>query len=201
MPAPCRSVRRPSWPPPPNTSTRPWKNYAGPARLERWLSHDKSRCTCAASSPTCHCPRSGRHSAVTTRRSCTPSARFCPRWQSDVRCSITSRNSPLASASGPSADSRRSRRNFFPKNFSHVCHTRHTQLLCAALCTTQSNSDVVSSVPCTATLPPQRLNTRRTVVNAVHPQAQHCLSCAKTPLSPGCTALITVTEISPLILL
>src|SRR5262245_19169584 len=33
-----------------------------------------------------------------------PRRRFAPRWPSDVRCSITSRNSPPGSGSAPSAD-------------------------------------------------------------------------------------------------
>ena len=38
-----------SWPPPPNTSKPPSRNFAAPARPGRWPSHARSRCTSAAS--------------------------------------------------------------------------------------------------------------------------------------------------------
>ena len=71
----CRSAPRPSWPRPRNTSRPPSRNCAAPARPAPWPSRARSPCTCAANSPTCHCPRSARRSAATTPRSCTPSAR------------------------------------------------------------------------------------------------------------------------------
>ena len=41
-----------------------------------WSPPGRSRCTCAASSPTCRCPRSASSSAAaTTPRSCTPTGR------------------------------------------------------------------------------------------------------------------------------
>jgi len=50
------------------------------------------------------CRKSGKHSAVTTPRSCTHRRRSSPRWPSDAKSSITSKNSPPAFVSVPSAD-------------------------------------------------------------------------------------------------
>ena len=74
---------------------------AATVRPGRWPSRDRSPCTYPASSPSCHFPGSGRLSVVTTPPSCTPNAKSCPRWPSDARCSITSKNSPLASVNAP----------------------------------------------------------------------------------------------------
>src|ERR1700753_122259 len=129
-----------------------------------------------------------------------PSERSCPRWPSDARCSITSRNSPLASASGPSADSRRSS-HIFLKNFSHPCHTSHTQAMCAALCTNHPNSGVAIAPRCTSVVHPQQLNAGHTVVNVLIHNPGSCASSTKTRLSPESTPLNTVTELYLLFLL
>ena len=103
---PCRSAPRRSWPRPPSTSRPPSRNCAAPARPGRWRSPARSPCTCAASSPTCRCPRSARRSAATTPPSCTPRRRSAARWPNAARSSITSRNSPPESGSAPSAEPR-----------------------------------------------------------------------------------------------
>jgi hypothetical protein len=78
-----------------------------------------------------------------------------------VKCSITSRNSQLASVSAPSADLP-ARAKVFSKNFPPPRHTSHTPMMCAPLCTSWQNTRALPELTCTPVFPPQRTHTAHT---------------------------------------
>jgi hypothetical protein len=78
-----------------------------------------------------------------------------------VKSSTTSRNSQLASVSAPSADLP-TRAKVFSKNFSPLCHTSHTPMLCAPLCTSSRNTRALTGRTCTPVFPPQHTHTTHT---------------------------------------
>ena len=71
-------------------------------------------------------------------------ARSCPRWPSAVRSSTTSKSSPLASGSAPSAESAGFSCTFFEKTSLTSSHTCHTRAVCAVLCTNTQTSGAAS---------------------------------------------------------
>lgn len=90
-----------------------------------------------------------------------------------------SRSSPLASVSAPSAeisslpgapgpDSGLSLRVLviFSRNFTPVCHTRHSEGMWVGLCTTQLIAGVVTPLGCTVVIRPHPPNTSPTGVHA-----------------------------------
>lgn len=108
-----------------------------------------------------------------------------------------------AFVSAPSAESRRGpglsgprpaifppRPGIFSRNFSPVCHTGHTQGMCAELCTTPGGSGVVPPRACTARVRPHRLNMSPTAAPTVIHTPTHRASCGGDRCPQNAQALL-----------